>query len=320
MRAVVARDLRPVIVDLPPLSLKPDEVLINVKATALNRADLLQVQGNYPPPPGAPETLGLELAGEIIGLGAQVTDRHVGQRVMALVGGGGYAEQAAVPAAHTMPIPQRFSYEEAAAIPEAFLTAYTNMIEMGRLAAGETVLIHAGASGVGLAAIQCAKVIGAAVVCTASAAKHEACYQHGADLVIDYKTENFAERVRAEYGGADLIIDFIGAPYWEANIQVLNLWGRLVFIGLMGGAVKEVNFGQIMQKRLSIMGSTLRTRSYEEKARLTADFWAWAAPHFESGALRPTIWRSLPLDQVEEAHRLMSENQNAGKIVLTVQA
>lgn len=318
MRAVVVRDAKPVILDLPVPELNAEDVLINVKATALNRADLLQVQGNYPPPPGAPETLGMELAGEIVALGAQVRDRQVGQRVMALVGGGGYAEQAAVHAAHTLPIPARFSYTEAAAIPEVFLTTYTNMIEMGRLAMGETVLIHAGASGVGLAAIQCAKALGATVIATASAAKHDACRASGADRVIDYKTEDFAERIKAEYGGVDLIIDFIGAPYWDANIRALNLWGRLVFIGLMGGAVKEVNLGQIMQKRLSIMGSTLRTRTPEEKTRLTRAFWNWAAPYFESGALWPVVWKTLPLEQVAEAHRLMSENQNAGKIVLTL--
>jgi tumor protein p53-inducible protein 3 len=318
MRAVIARDGKPVIIDLPAPVPKPDELLVKVKATALNRADLLQVKGQYPSPPGAPETLGMEFTGEVISAGEEVTAYKVGDRVMALVGGGGYADQAVVPAAHVMPVADQFSDAEAAAIPEAFLTAYSNMVEIGRLTARETVLIHAAASGVGLAAVQIARVLGATVFTTASVPKHAICREHGAELTIDYKTENFADRILATHEGVDLVIDFIGAPYWEDNVRVLKQWGRLVFVGLMGGTIKEVNFGQVMRKRLSVMGSTLRDRTYEEKAGLIARFWTWAQPHFESGALRPTVWRTLPLEAVEEAHRLMSENTNAGKIILTL--
>jgi putative PIG3 family NAD(P)H quinone oxidoreductase len=318
MRAVVARDNQPVIVNLPDLTPNAGEVLIGVKATALNRADILQVMGHYPPPEGSPETLGLELAGEVIGLGAGVDQFKVGDRVMALVGGGGYAEQAVINAQHVMPIPARFSYEEAAAIPEAFLTAYSNMVEIAGLQSGERVLIHAGASGVGLSATQIAKVIRATVIVTASAGKHDICREAGADMVIDYKSENFAERILADYSGVHVIVDMVGAPYWDDNMRVIEKWGRLVFIGLQGGGVKEINFGVIMQKRLSIMGSTLRNRTDERKSSLIRNFKTWSAPHFDSGALRPNVWKIMPLDEVAQAHDLMKSNANAGKIVLKV--
>lgn len=318
MRAVIARDTKPTIVTIPDPIPAAGELLVAVKATALNRADLLQVAGHYPPPEGAPDTLGLEFAGEVIGIGAGVTRYKVGDRVMALVGGGGYAEKAIVAEAHVIPVPVRLSDEDAAATPEAFLTAYSNMVEIGRLSAGERVLIHAGASGVGLAAIQIAKRIGATVFVTASASKHGICREMGADLTIDYKTENFADRILADYPGVNLVIEMVGAPYWDDNIRVLEKWGRLVFVGLMGGGKKEINFGDIMAKRLSIMGSTLRNRTHERKADLVANFTQWAMPHLESGALKPNVWKVLPLDEVEAAHQLMRDNANAGKIVLKV--
>ena len=318
MRAVIAQNQTPTLIDLPQPTPMPDELLIKVHATALNRADLLQVAGSYPPPTDAPDTLGMELAGEVVECGADVEAFKVGDRVMALVGGGGYADYAVAKAAHTMPMLEGMSFIEAAAIPEAFLTAYSNMVEIGGLMATDSVLIHAGASGVGLAAIQVAKIIGARVFITASQAKHDICLAHGADHAIDYKTQNFADVILDLQGGVDLVIDFIGAPYWDDNVRVLNKWGRLVFVGLMGGAVKEVNFGQIMGKRLSVMGSTLRNRTYERKAGLVGRFWKWAMPHFVTGTLKPTIWRSIPLEDVSEAHQLMGQNQNAGKIILTL--
>lgn len=319
MRAVLTQDQKPVLADLPDPIPQPDELLIRVKAAALNRADLLQVAGMYPPPAGAPDTLGMELAGEVIGMGKEVKDFKVGDRVMSLVGGGGYAEFATAPAAHTMPIPHNLSFEQAAAIPEAFLTAYNNMLEIGGLVAGETVLIHAAASGVGLAAIQIAKVIDAHVIGTASGGKHAICREHGADRMIDYRTENFADVILADSEGVEMVIDLIGAPYWEDNLRVLKKWGRLVFIGLMGGRTKEVDFGVIMRKRLTITGSTMRDRSYARKASLIGRFWKWAEPLFRTGQLKPTIWKTLPLEQVEEAHHLMQTNQNTGKIVLVVE-
>ncbi len=320
MRAVIAQNSKPDIVELPTPEPRPNEVLIRVKATALNRADLLQVRGLYPPPPDAPSTLGLEFAGEVAAVGSEVSSYRVGDRVMALVGGGGYAEYAAVASAHCMPIPDEFSYEQAAAIPEAFLTAYSNLIELGGLKAGDKVLIHAGASSVGLAGIQIARVIGATVMVTASAAKHDSCKQNGAQLTIDYKTENFADVIRAQYGGVDLIIDMVGAPYWDDNVRALSNWGRIVFVGMQGGSVKEVNFSDIMRKRLKVTGSTLRSRTHAEKAALIADFWTWAEAYFISGVLKPVIWRVMPFEQVEEALHLMSENANAGKIVLQLES
>jgi len=316
MRAVIAQDKQPILTDIPTPKPESGELLIKVRATALNRADLLQVAGSYPPPPGAPDTLGMELAGEVVEIGVGVIGYKVGERVMALVGGGGYAEFAVAPAEHCMRVPDILSDEEAAAIPEAFLTAYSNMLEIGGLVAGETVLIHAGASGVGLAAIQIAKHIGAQVITTASAGKHDVCIAHGAHQAIDYKSQNFADVILADSEGVDLVIDFIGANYWDDNVRVMKKWGRLVFVGLMGGAQKEVNFSQIMRKRLTIAGSTMRDRTYERKAGLIGRFWKWAEPPFRTGALKATVWRSLPLEQVAEAHQLMQQNQNAGKIVL----
>ncbi|MFN8373876.1 MAG: NAD(P)H-quinone oxidoreductase [Anaerolineae bacterium] len=318
MRAVLAQNSKPVIVDIPTPEPRPDELLIRVRATALNRADLLQVRGLYPPPPGSPDTLGLELAGEVVTVGGDVRSFRPGDRVMALVGGGGYAEYAAVPAGHCIPVPATLTDAQAAAVPEAFLTAYSNLIEFGGMSSADKVLIHAGASGVGLAGIQIARIAASKVAVTASAAKHALCKENGAHLTIDYKTENFAEIICAQWAGVDLIMDMVGAPYWDDNVRVLNPYGRIVLVGTQGGSVKEVNFGDIMRKRLKVMGSTLRSRTYDEKSQLIANFWQWAAPHFQESRLKPVVWRTLPLEQVEEALRLMSENANAGKIVLVI--
>ena len=318
MRAVIAQDKKPVIVDIPIPEPADNELLIKVKATALNRADLLQVGGGYDPPPGAPDTLGLELAGEVVRSGNNESVFPPGARVMALVGGGGYADYAVAAEQHTLVVPDNLTDIEAGAIMEAFLTAYTNMFDMGRLVEGETLLIHAGASGVGLAAIQMAKVVGATVIVTASKEKHAICTEYGADLCIDYKNESFADRILDEYpDGVDLILEMVGAPYWNDNIKVLKKWARLVFIGLMGGAKHEVNFGQIMGKRLSIMGSTLRNREFSRKSDLIMRFGERALPLFQDGTLKPTVWKSMPLDDVQAAHDLMKSNANAGKIVLT---
>ena len=319
MRAIVARDKQAVIVDLPDPQPGEGELLVDVKATALNRADVLQVAGHYPPPPGAPEIIGLEFAGNVIETGPGAEGFAVGDRVMALVGGGGYAEKAIVHHEHALHVPDNLSHEEAAAIPEAFLTAYSNMVEIGGLRAGERVLIHAGASGVGQAAIQIANLMNATVIVTASAGKHDICRAMGADMTIDYKTENFADRILAEYSGVHLIIEMVGAPYWDDNMRALEQWGRIVFVGLPGGAVKEVNFGQIMQKRAVVTGSTLRNRTHERKSRLIADFGEWALPHLASGRLQANVWKVMALDEVGAALDLMRNNQNAGKIVLKIE-
>jgi putative PIG3 family NAD(P)H quinone oxidoreductase len=318
MRAIIAHDQKPIFVDIPDPIPSADEVLIAVRATALNRADLLQVKGLYPPPHGSPDTLGLELAGDIIAIGENVTRWHIGDRVMALVGGGGYAQKAVVHADHCMAIPADMSYEDATAIPEAFLTAYTNMIWMAGLKENERVLIHAGASGVGLAAIQLACLIGATVIVTASAEKHAICKANGATLTIDYKAENFADKLLKEYSGVNVIVDMVGAPYWADNFRVIEKWGRWVFIGTQGGGKVELNIGQLMSKKLRLMGSTLRDRTIAEKSHLIADFDGWAMSHVIAGALRPTVHTVLEWDDVQTAHDMMRQNLNAGKIVLRV--
>ncbi|MBA3532507.1 MAG: NAD(P)H-quinone oxidoreductase [Ardenticatenales bacterium] len=297
------------------------QLLIDIRATALNRADLLQRQGHYPPPADAPPYPGLECAGTINALGESVTGWTVGQRVMALLGGGGYAEKVVVPQESVLPIPEGLSWAEAAAIPEAWLTAYSNMIEIGRLQSGERVLIHAGASGVGSAAIQLAKWRGATVFSTVSQQKVEGVRALGADVVIDYKQENFAERVLEESDGqgVDLILDFIGAPYWDDNLRALALWGRLVLVGLMGGREVKANLGLFLSKKLSVHGSTLRDRTLEQKQRLVAAFTREVLPAFASGQLRPILdERQFTLNEVAEAHRYMEANQNFGKVILLI--
>ncbi len=318
MRAIIAQNKKPTFVDIPDPIPAPNEVLIAVHATALNRADLLQVMGLYPPPSGSPETLGLELAGEIIALGKNVTRWRVGDKVMALVGGGGYAEQAVVHANHCMPVPIGMTYEQAASIPEAFITAYSNMIVMARLKDNECVLIHAGASGVGLAATQLANLIGAKVIVTASASKHAVCYANGTTIAIDYKTENFADKILHDSDGVNVIVDMVGAPYWEDNFRVIKNWGRWVFIGTQGGNKVELNIGQLMKKRLSLMGSTLRDRTNAEKTLLVMDFEGWVMPHFDAGALRPNVFTVMNWEDVDKAHDMMRQNVNAGKIVLKI--
>jgi tumor protein p53-inducible protein 3 len=294
------------------------EVLVAVHATAVNRADLLQRRGAYPPPPGASPILGLELAGEV----AQDAGAwRAGDRVMAVVTGGGYAELAAVPADMLMPVPAGMSWEQAAAIPEAFLTAYLNLFTLGRLAPGESALIHAGASGVGTAAIQLARAAGAAVIVTAgSDEKLALCRELGAEVLINYRSEQFAERVAAATGGrgVNLILDFVGAPYWQANLASLAVGGRLMLIGFLGGSRGQLDLGPVMTKSLTVSGTTLRRTPLERKVALARDFAAFAMARFERGELRPVIDSVLPLAQAAEAHRTAEANRTAGKVVLRV--
>lgn len=297
----------------------PDELLVRVHATAVNRADILQRRGNYPPPPGASPILGLELAGEVV---TPVGDWQAGDRVMAVVTGGGYAELATVPAEMALPIPATLSFEQAAAIPEAFLTAYLNLFTLGKLQAGETVLIHAGASGVGTAAIQLARAAGARVFTTAgSEAKLARCRELGAAVAINYHAEAFATRVQQETGGqgVNLILDFIGAPYWDANLAALARSGRLMLIGFLGGSRGQIDLGPILARSLTIGGTTLRRTSLPEKVALTEAFAAFGLERLARGALQPVIDTVYPLDQAAEAHSLMERNRNVGKIVLRVE-
>lgn len=304
--------------EVPDLTPKPDELLVRVRAAGVNRADLLQRQGAYPPPPGASDIMGMEIAGEVLRVGEQVQGWQAGQRVMALLSGGGYAEQVTFPATMAMSIPANLSFEQAAAIPEAFLTAYLNLFMLGELQPNQTVLIHAGGSGVGSAAIQEAKAAGARVFTTCSPAKVTACQKLGADLVIDYKQEAFEEAVKQATGGqgVDIILDFVGGPYLSANLNSLALYGKLILIGQLGGGKAEIDLNLLMRKRLRVTGTTLRARPLADKVELTQRFSEFAQDKFAAGQLRPVLDKSFDLADTAEAHRYMATNQNFGKIVL----
>lgn len=325
MRAVVMKEAGDEnvleIAEIPAPVPGPGEVAIAVHATALNRADLMQRQGMYPPPPGASEILGLECAGVVEALGEGVSGWAIGDSCMALLSGGGYAETASVDAGSAMPIPPGFTYSDAAAIPEVFLTAYLNLFELGGLEAGGHVLVHGGGSGVGTAAIQLAKAVGATIFVTAgSDEKCTRCIDLGADRAIQYRRESFRERVAEETGGAgvDLILDPIGAAYLEDNLASLRRGGRLVSIGLMGGASAELPLGLVLRNHLQLIGSTLRSRPVAEKAEIVRNFITRFGAHLQSGSLRPIVDRVLPFEEAAEAHRLMKASDHFGKIVLAV--
>ncbi|MFD1408876.1 NAD(P)H-quinone oxidoreductase [Kroppenstedtia eburnea] len=300
-----------------------DELLVRVQATALNRADIMQRQGKYPPPPGASPILGLEMAGVVEEVGEKCRDWKVGDRVFGLLPGGGYAEYAVIPGQMALPVPKGLNTVEAAAIAEVFLTAYQALFWLGDLQKGDRVLIHAGASGVGTAAIQLAKTHGATVFTTAgSREKLKACLSLGADLALNYKEGPFAPAVQKAAGteGVQVILDFVGAPYWEQNVDSLGMDGKLVLISTMGGTRPEnFSLGPFLAKRLQLTGTTLRSRSLDYKKRLARDFAEMALPRFDDGRLRPIIDRIFPWDEVREAHRYMEENRNIGKIVLQVE-
>ena len=298
--------------ETPEPALRAGEVLVRVRATAVNRADLLQTAGKYPPPAGESDILGLEAAGVVDG-----TD----ERVCFLLPGGGYAEKVAVPRGMLMSIPGGLSFEAAAAIPEAWFTAYLNLFREGGLAAGEVVLVHAAASGVGTAAIQLAKDAGATVVATVrSAAKAEALADLGADLVVDTTTRDFAEAVEERFGKSSvgLVLDPVGGASLARNVRVMARCGRLVLIATMGGGSAEIDLRAVLTKRLRIVGSTLRARALAEKVELTAAFVRDVLPGFADGRFRPLVDSVFPLEQAADAHRRMAANVNVGKIVLTV--
>ncbi len=299
----------------------PGQVLIRVAATSVNRADLHQRTGGYPPPPGESEILGLEAAGVIEGVGAGVTGWRPDARVMTILGGGGYAEYALAPASTLMPVPQGLTLLEAAAISEVFITAWLNVFREAGLRPHETLLVHGGASGVGTAAIQLVRTLGGRVIVTVGgAAKAEACQALGADHAILYKEEEFAPRVRklTDSRGADVILDHIGGAYLEPNLRCLATYGRLVIIGLLGGPRAELNIGGLMARRQRIIGSVLRARPVAEKAEITSEFRKAVLPRFETGELKPVIHDVLPLVEVRLAHELMAASANTGKLVLQV--
>jgi tumor protein p53-inducible protein 3 len=321
MRAIVVRqpggpDVMQVgeIADPQP---REGDLIVRVRGAGVNRADLLQRLGRYPPPPGDPDTIGLEIAGEVEHAAGSWKR---GDRVMALLGGGGYAEKARVPAAQAIPIPARFSFEEAAAIPEAFLTAWLNLATLGALQPGQVVVVHAAASGVGSAALQICRGIASVVLATASPGKHDACRALGATHVLarDQVPSRLAEAVRAasDGRGADLIFDLVGGAYLEANVAALALHGRLCCISTMGGGKGALDLGALIMRRLTVLGSTLRSRSAEQKARLVADFIARVLPRFERGDLRPVLAKTYPLAEAGKAHEDLASDRVVGKIVL----
>ncbi len=298
------------------------ELLVRVRATALNRADLLQRRGLYPPPQGASEILGLEIAGEVAAGGPAREGFAPGDRVFALVPGGGYAELAAVPAGMAMRMPGNLSFEEAAAVPEVFLTAYLDLFDLGGLGAGGTVLIHAGASGVGTAAVQLAREAGAVPLVTAgSPGKIARCLALGAKAGWDRRQGPFTPWVAEQTGGrgVDLILDFVGAPYFEQNIRSLAVDGAMIVVGTLGGAgADKVDLGAVLSRRLRIVGSALRSLPLERKIALTKRFAAFGLPRLSDGRIRPVIDSVYDWKDVAEAHARMESNANIGKIVLRI--
>lgn len=300
---------------------KESEILVKVRATSLNRADILQREGKYPPPAGASDILGLEMAGEVYAIGSKVKKWKKGDKVFGLLSGGGYAEFAVINEMMANPIPSNLGYTEAAAIPEVFLTAYQALVWHSHLQKEEKILIHAGASGVGTAAIQIAKLLGAEIYVTASREKHDICQKLGAVHTIDYKQEDFSEVVDETTGhkGVDVIIDFIAGPYFSQNLDSLSSDGRLVMLATLGGGkTADADIRQILSKRLTIIGSTLRSRSIDYQIKLNDDFINFAYDKFEKGLLKPVIDKEYDWKDAAEAHRYMEANKNTGKIVLKI--
>lgn len=296
------------------------QILIRVAAAGVNRPDVMQRQGKYPPPPGAPDFPGLEIAGEVAAIGAKVTRWKTGDKICALVPGGGYAEYCLADESNALPVPKGFSFVEAAALPETFFTVWHNVFERGRLQAGETMLIHGGSSGIGTTAIMLAKAFGAAVFVTAgSKEKCDECLKLGADVAINYKTEDFvaATKEKTNNKGADLIVDMVGGDYVDRNLDAAAVEGRIVQIATQKGFKVEFNIIKVMQKRLTFTGSTLRPRPVADKAGIAAALQAKVWPLLDQGKIKPVIDSTFPLAKAAEAHARMESSQHVGKIVLT---
>jgi NADPH2:quinone reductase len=302
---------------------KPDEALIRVQAAGVNRPDVSQRQGTYPPPPGASPILGLEVAGEVVAIGDQVTTLSIGDRVCALANGGGYAEYCTVPATQCLPWPTGYTAIQAAAVPETTFTVWANLFQIGRLAKGETALVHGGTSGIGVTAIQLAHEFGARIFATAgSDDKCAASLKLGADAAINYRTQDFVAEVKTltEGKGVNVILDMVGAPYMARNIRCLGMDGRLVMIAfLQGSKAQDFDFVQIMVRRLTLTGSTMRPRTTAQKAAIAADLRQKVWPVLNEGRCAPVIHATFPLAQAAEAHRLMESSQHIGKIILSVE-
>jgi putative PIG3 family NAD(P)H quinone oxidoreductase len=310
--------------EVPDVAVQRGGVVIDVVAAGVNRADLLQAAGHYPPPPGASETIGLEVSGRIAEVGPDVDGWSVGQPVCALLAGGGYATKVAVPAGQVMPVPEGVALDAAAALPEVACTVWSNLEMTAHLSAGHVLLIHGGASGIGTHAIQVARALGARVAVTAgSAEKLEVCTTLGADITISYREQDFVERIRAETGGAgaDVIFDIMGASYLDRNIEALAPDGRLIVIGFQGGLMAELNLGKLMAKRAGVISTALRSRPVDGPGgkseivdAVVANLW----PMIADGRVRPIVGAELPIEEASEAHRLLSSGEVTGKVLLRV--
>jgi putative PIG3 family NAD(P)H quinone oxidoreductase len=325
MRAIVAESAdRLVWTEVPDVVPDQGEVLIKVSAAGINRADLLQAAGLYPPPPGASEILGMEVSGVVAGIGDGVTEWSIGQEVCALLAGGGYAEYAAAPAGQVMPVPARVEVHEAAALPEAACTVWSNLAMTAHLTAGQTLLVHGGSSGIGTHAIQVARALDARVAATAgSAAKLDVARELGADIAINYREEDFVARLRKDTGGAgaDVILDIIGAAYLDRNIDALADDSELIVIGLQGGVRGELNLGKLMSKRAGVIGTTLRSRPVDGphgKGAIVREVVAHVWPMISDGRVRPIIGARFPIQEAAAAHRLLSSGDVVGKVILLV--
>ena len=307
--------------EVPDAVAGPGEVLVRVRATAVNRADLLQRTGNYSPPPGASPYPGLECSGTIEALGEGVTGWTVGDEVCALLAGGGYAELVAVPVGQLLPVPAGLTLLEAAALPEVVCTVWSNVFLTAALQPGETLLVHGGSSGIGTMAIQLASAVGATVAVTAgSAEKLERCRALGASVLVNYKENDFVEAVRTATGGrgADVILDNMGASYLARNVEVLAVNGRLVVIGLQGGARAELDIGALLRKRAAVIATSLRARPLGEKAAIVAAVREHVWPLLESGQVRPVVHATMPWSDIAEAHEVLSRSQHVGKVLIEV--
>jgi putative PIG3 family NAD(P)H quinone oxidoreductase len=305
--------------DVPEPSIKLDEILIRVHAAGVNRADILQRQGFYPPPPGASEIIGMECAGEVVAVGANTPEWKIGDRAMALIPGGGYAEKAAAHHGSAMKIPAALSFDEAAGLPEVFLTVFLNFFMLAGIKRGETALIHGGGSGIGTASILLLKLAGVRVIVTAGTdEKCEQCRKLGADVAINYKREPFAAAVKAatEGRGVNVILDSIGGAYLAGNVESLAQGGRLVLIGLMNGTRAELDLAAVLRRHLKIFGSTLRMRPAAEKAQIVAAFLEQFGAALDAGKLRPPIYKVIPAADAPAAHRMMQASEHFGKIVI----
>ncbi|MFI2207977.1 NAD(P)H-quinone oxidoreductase [Streptomyces sp. NPDC020192] len=318
MQAIVIEDKQLVLREVADPRPGPGEVVVDVTAAGVNRADVSQRQGLYPPPPGAAPYPGLEVSGVVSALGIGVKGLQVGDEVTCLLAGGGYAERVAVPAAHTLPVPAGVSLQDAAALPEVACTVWSNVVDRDGLREGETLLVHGGGSGIGTFAVQLGKALGASVVVTARAGKHDRLRALGADLTIDYTTEDFVSATKefTDGTGADVILDIIGAKYLASNVEVLAPNGRITVIGLQGGRKAELDLALLLNRRGSVSATSLRARPRADKSRIVAGVEREVWPLVEAGTVKPVVHTTLPLAEAAEAHRLMEASDHFGKILL----